>query len=182
MNNDIFWKILEKSDFKTIGHLCQINKTFYYNCKKYPRQIEKLNCKSVNVLIIQDDLLIRDFAAKNFFEFDKRSHDEIWENNFILASTIYDKFWVDLMYLLNRKYYKEAETLIICSKLPQINMGLFNEKEMVNMPSRLMKLLWQQLPSVEVAGYDNKEDFLQNYYIDAIENKTFREIIRKQLM
>jgi hypothetical protein len=88
------------------------------------------------------------------------------------------------MFFLNKHYYTESSALIICSKLPDPPMGIFEEKEMKKMPPKIMKLLWQHLGNIlDVAGYDNKEDLLEDYREGAlrIPNQTMRDIITAQL-
>ena len=184
---DVYFHIIETSDFKTITNLCQTNSTFYNLCKTYPKQIVRIKCKSLAKFINENDYKIREFAVNNRYIFDEQSSIECERTKnptSCVIGTNYDKIWVDLMFLLSEHYYTEAEALIICSKLPDPPMGLFEQYTMVKMPPKIMILLWQHLGNiVDVAGYDNKEDFLQDYGQNAIkiDNKTMRKIIKKQL-
>lgn len=183
---DIFFQIIEHSDFTTIKKLCQTNSTFYNLCKTYPKEIERIKCKSLQKLINENDYKIREFALINKYIFDDKSKTKFWsiQSSNQNQATVYDKIWVDLMFLLSKHYYSEAETLIICSKLPDPPMGLFIEKYMVNIPPKIMKLLWQHLGNIlDVAGYDNKEDLLEDYRDGNLQipNQTMRDIITDQL-
>lgn len=131
---------------------------------------------------------IRSFALKNRYIFDRETEVECLKNkktSSVIIGTHYDKIWVDLMFCLSEKYYAEAEALIISSKLPNPPMGLFESTEMVKMPPKIMRLLWQHLGNIiEVAGYDNKEDFLEDYgerLTRGAVNTTMKNIIETQL-
>lgn len=187
ISTDVFFHIIENSDFRTITKLCQINSAFYNLCKTYPKQIEHIKCKGLKKFINENDYKIRKFALNNRYIFDEQSSIECEQTKnptSVIIGTHYDKIWIDLMFFLNEHYYTEAEALIICNKLPNPPMGLFEQYTMVKMPPKIMILLWQQLGNIlDVAGYENKEDFLEDYRENAIKihNKTMRKIIKNQL-
>lgn len=177
---DTFFDIIERSDLKTIQALCQTNAMFYNLCKTYPKQIQRIKCKGLNQTISDNESNMRMFAKQKKLIFDKKSRDVCLSVSSM--GTFYDKIWVDLMFLLNKKYFAEAEALIVCSKLPEPPMGLFDTKEMVEMPAKLMNLLWEHLPPIlEVSGYDNIEDFKEDYPLRDFKNKTLRNIVKAQI-
>jgi hypothetical protein len=174
---DIILEIIKKSSIREIKALCQSSPKIYKLCKQYKSIIYKAKCKDIKIFLQNNEDNIREFAKNNKYAFDSKSR------NFIVNRlTIYDKVWVDLMYMLSNKFYDEAEALITCTKLPEPSPGLFFEKYMENMPGRLMTLLMQNFPDVlDLFGYESKEDFLSDHPIYTFKNKTLRNIIKKSI-
>lgn len=171
VTEDILLEIIKKSSIREIKALCQSSSNIYKLCKHYKNIIYKAKCNDVRIFLRNNEDNIRRFSKNNKYAFDKKSQVNT-------INTMYDKVWVDLMFLLSNKLYDEAEVLITCTKLPEPSLGLFFEKYMENMPGSLMTLLMQNFPDVlDLFGYENKEDLLSDFPINKFKNKTLRHII-----
>jgi hypothetical protein len=177
VTEDVLLEIIKKSSIREIKALCQSSSKIYKLCKQYKSIIYKAKCKDIKTFLQNNEDNIREFAKNNKYAFDSKSR------NFIVNHLIiYDKVWVDLMYMLSNKLYDEAEALITCTKLPEPSPSLFFQKYMENMPGRLMTLLMQNFPDVlDLFGYENKEDLLSDFPLDVFKNTTLRTIIKKSL-
>jgi hypothetical protein len=168
---DILLEIIKKSSIREIKALCQSSSKIYKLCKQYKSIIYKAKCKDMKTFLQNNEDNIREFAKNNKYAFDSKSR-------ILPMSTIYDKVWVDLMYMLSNKLYDEAEALITCTKLPEPTLGLFFERYMEKMPGRLMTLLMQNFPDVlDLFGYESKEDLLSDFPIYSFKNTTLRNTI-----
>lgn len=171
VTEDILLEIIKKSSIREIKALCQSSSEIYKLCKHYKNIIYKAKCKDIKLFLQNNEDNIRRFAKNNKYAFDKKSQVNI-------INIMYDKVWVDLMFLLSNKLYDEAEVLITCTKLPEPSPGLFFEKYMENMPGSLMSLLMQNFPDLlDLFGYENKQDLLSDFPIYKFKNKTLRNMI-----
>lgn len=171
VTEDILLEIIKKSSIREIKALCQSSSEIYKLCKHYKSIIYKAKCKDIKLFLQNNEDNIRRFAKNNKYAFDKKSQVNT-------INIMYDKVWVDLMFLLSNKLYDEAEVLITCTKLPEPSLSLFFQKYMENMPGSLMTLLMQNFPDLlDLFGYENKQDLLSDFPIYKFKNKTLRNMI-----
>jgi hypothetical protein len=149
-------------------------------CSDHKNLIFKLKNDNIKSFISKNETNIKTFAKNNRYLFDKPFRRFNQACNGIC--TVYDKTWIDLMFLLSEKLYYEAEALLTCIKLPHANLRLFFEKYIENMPNSLMKLLINNLPGfLEIGGYESNRDFKQDWSLDRFKNKALREHLYKTI-
>lgn len=178
--DSIILEVIKKSSIKEIKALCKTSKNIAQLCKTYEKQIKKAQFNNLQQHIKESDNKIRDFASKNRFAFDEASKKEAIKMGMAIH---YDKVWIDLMYLLSTKQYDEAEILLSCSKLPWGPYGFLGTKFIQEMPPKLMELLMSRFPEspLELFGYDNKRDLIEDFKHNLFQNKTFKKIIMSRL-
>ena len=191
INTDILLEIIKRSSIQEIKTLCQSSSKIYNLCKQHKNLIYNAKCKNLKIFIRDNDKDIQIFCKNNNYQGDGQgtlNAERVNGQGTLNAErvprgkgkfTLYDKIWIDLMFLLSKKFYDEADVLLTCTKLPEPPLGLFFEKYMVNMPEHLMKLLMQNFPNIldVFGGYDTKEDFLSDFPIYNFKNKTLKNII-----
>lgn len=183
ITDDSFFNLIKHLSIREIRFICQSNKHFSKLCKKYANTIYNSKCKSLKQTITSSDKAIRTFAEKHKFGFDDASKRALKKSG---KSYVIDKVWVDLMYFLELNHYDEAEALLSCSELPVPPMSLFFYPQVETMPSQLMELLLNNLTKsfgtiMDIAGYDNKDDFVDDYPLHGFKHIILRDVIKKQM-
>jgi len=172
LTEDILLEIIQKSSIRDIKALCQTCSNIYKLCKHHKNLIYNTKCKDLKSFLQKNNTNIILFANKNNFFYDENSPVKRF-------SIIYDRIWINLMFLLYNKLFDEAEVLLTCTKLPEPPLGLFFQKYIENMPQSLMTLLINNFPNIlDLFGYESKEDLLDDFPINTFKNKTLRNIIQ----
>lgn len=168
---DIYYNIFTGLSLRDIIQLCNTNNKFKNFCLQNQKFIAKIKIKAVKKLLKEHEDKIRDFAYKNKMGFDKIS-----KNNALKSYTfvqIIDKFTVDLLYLINKNLLDEAYTLInLTDTIPEPPLYIFTDKITKKIPKKIVEMYMKKLPSIlELFGYDNEDDFLEDNPIDRFTNK-----------
>lgn len=174
---DIYYNIFENLSLGDIVKLCNTNKKFKEFCLQNQKFIAKIKLKAVKKLLKDDDFKIRDFAFKNKIAFDKMSQNRaIHEYSFV---TKIDKFTVDLLYLVNNNLLDEAYILInLTDNIPEPSLSIFTNKLTEKIPKSIIEMYMKKLPPIlELFGYDNEDDFLEDFPIKSFTNKHLQKYI-----
>jgi hypothetical protein len=171
---DMYYNIFTELSSRDITQLCDTNRNFKNFCKQNQEFIAKIRIKAVKKLLKDDEDIIRDFAYKNKFGFDKISKNRASE-----SVTIIDKFTLDLLYLINKNLLDEAYTLInLTDNIPEPPLFIFTNKITEKTPKNIVEMYMKKLPSIlELFGYDNEDDFLEDNPIKSFANKHLQKYI-----
>lgn len=168
---DIYYNIFTELSLGDITQLCNTNKKFKNFCLQNQKFIAKIKIKAVKKLLKDDEDKIRDFAYKNKMGFDKISKKRALESYTFVS--IIDKFTVDLLYLINKNLLDEAYTLIdLTDNIPEPSLYIFTNNITEKIPKKIVEMYMKKLPPIlELFGYDNEDDFLEDNLIDRFTNK-----------
>lgn len=174
---DIYYNIFTELSLGDIIQLCNTNKKFKDFCLQNQKFIAKIKLEAVKKLLKENEDKIRDFAYKNKLGFDKISKIRAIES-YTFVNTI-DKFTVDLLYLLNKNLLDEAYTLInLTDNIPEPPLHIFTDKITEKIPKKIVEMYMKKLPPIlELFGYDNEDDFFEDYPMDRFKNKFLRMYI-----
>lgn len=174
---DIYYNIFTELSFGDIIGLCNSNKRFKNFCLQNQKFIAKIKLKAVKKLLKDDDFKIRDFAFKNKIAFDKMSQNRAI-NKYSFVTKI-DKFTVDLLYLVNNNLLDEVYILInLTDKIPEPSLSIFTDKLTEKIPKSIIEMYMKKLPPIlELFGYDNEDDFLEDFPIKSFTNKYLQKYI-----
>ena len=101
ITDDIFFGVLQYSNFETIVELCKINKKFYKKCENQPKFMERIKRNGLVISLNENELLLRKFSFDCNYIFDKECRTRLKTQDRIFLRTVYDKEWVQLMFLLH---------------------------------------------------------------------------------
>lgn len=168
---DIYYNIFTELSLGDIIQLCNTNKKFKEFCLQNQKYISKIKIKAVKKLLNDDQDKIRDFAYKNKMGFDKISKKRAIES--YTFANIIDKFTIDLLYLINKNLLDEAYTLInLTDNIPEPPLYIFTNKITEKIPKKIIEIYMKKLPPIlELFGYDNKDDFFEDFPMDRFKNK-----------
>lgn len=174
---DIYYKIFTELNLQDIVKLCNLNKKFKEFCLQNQKFIAKIKLKAVKKLLKDDEESIRDFAYKNKMGFDKISKKRAIES--YTYANIIDKFTLNLLYLANKKMFDEVYTLInVTDDIPEPSLYIFTDKIIEKLPKNIIEMYMNKLPPIlELFGYDNEDDFLEDHPIETFTNKYLQKYI-----
>jgi hypothetical protein len=92
---------------------------------------------------------------------------------------VIDKFTLDLLYLINKNLLDEASTLInLTDNMPEPPLFIFRDKITEKIPKKILEMYMKKLPSIlELFGYDNEDDFLEDNPIKSFANKHLQKYV-----
>ena len=168
---DIYYNIFTELSLEDIIQLCNTNKKFKEFCLQNQKFIAKIKIKAVKKLLKDHEDKIRDFAYKNKMGFDKISKQKAIESYTFVE--IIDKFTLDLLYLINKNLLDEAYTLInLTDNIPEPPLSIFIDKITEKIPKKIVEMYMKKLPPIlELFGYDDEDDFFEDYPIESFTNK-----------
>lgn len=174
---DIYYNIFEELSLEDIIKLCNTNKKFKEFCFQNQKFIAKIKLKAVKKLLKDDDFKIREFAYKNKIGFDRISQNRVI-NEYSFVTKI-DKFTVDFLYLVNKNLLDEAYILInLTDNIPEPTLSIFTDKLTEKIPKKIVEMYMKKLPPIlELFGYDNEDDFLEDFPINSFTNKHLQKYI-----
>ena len=174
---DIYYNIFTELSLGDMIKLCNTNKKFKEFCLQNQKFIAKIKIKAVKKLLKDDEDKIRDFAYKNKMGFDNISKKRTLES-YTFVSMI-DKFTLDLLYLINKNLLDEAYTLIsLTDDIPEPPLYIFTHEIIEKMPKKIVEMYMKKLPQIlELFGYDNEDDFLEDFPINRFTNKHLQKYI-----
>ena len=178
---DIYYNIFTELSLGDIIQLCNVNKKFKEFCLQNGKFIDTIKIKAVKKILKDEKDKIREFAYKNKMGFDKISEKSAIESYGFV--NIVEKFTIDLLYLVNNKLLDEAYILIsLTDNIPEPSLYIFTDKITEKIPKAIIEIYMNKLPPIlELFGYDNKEDFLEDYPINRFTNKNLQKYIRDKL-
>lgn len=174
---DIYYNIFENLSLGDIVKLCNTNKKFKEFCLHNQKFIAKIKLKAVKELLKEHEDKIRDFAFTNKLSFDKMSQNRgINEYSFV---TKIDKFTVDLLYLVNNNLLDEAYILVnLTDNIPEPSLSIFTNKLTEKIPKKVVEMYMKKLPPIlELFGYENEDDFFEDFPIKSFTNKHLQKYI-----
>lgn len=168
---DIYYNIFTELSLGDIIQLCNTNKKFKEFCLQNQKFIAEIKIKAVKKLLKDDDDKIRDFAYKNKMSFDKISKKRAIESYGMVS--IIDKFTLDFLYLVNKNLLDEVYTLINSKdSVPEPPLFIFTNKMTEKIPKSIIEMYMKKLPPIlELFGYDDELDFLEDFPIERFKNK-----------
>lgn len=157
---DIYYNIFTELSLGDIIQLCNTNKF-----------IAKTKIKAVKKLLNDHEDKIRDFSYKNKMGFDETSKKRAIKS--YTRVNIIDKFTLHLLYLVNKKMLDEAYTLInLTDNIPKPPLYIFTDKITEKIPKNIIEMYMKKLPPIlELFGYDDELDFLEDYPMERFKNK-----------
>jgi hypothetical protein len=174
---DVYYNIFAELSFKDIIKLCNTNKQFKEFSLQNQKFMDKIKLKAVKKLLKESEDKIRDFAYKNNIGFDNISTKRSIET--YMMCRIIDKFTLDLLYLVNNKFLHEAYVLIdLTNNIPEPTLSIFIDKLFEKFPKKIIEIYMKKLPPIlELFGYDNEDDFFEDYPLDRFINKHLQRYI-----
>ena len=181
ITQDIYYNIFEKLTFKDIFKLCKVNKQFKDFCENNQTFIKKTKVKALKKILREKEDEIRDYAYNNKLCFDKRS-EERSRVSYGLCN-VEKRFTVELLYLINNKMIEETYVQIMhMNNIPEPSLYILSSDLIKSWPKKIIEMYMNKLPPIlELFGYENKEDFLEDNLISQFENKELRKYILKNI-
>lgn len=181
LNTDVYYTLFQKLSLKDIKNMCQVNKTFRNFCIQNSNFIEKLKKKALKVFLQQQESNQRKFALKYKLCFDIQSQI-LASNRYGMCSHI-DKYTFTLLYLINHDYYEEAWILLnTIDKIPEPSLFIFSHPLFTKFPKKLLNIYIQKLPPLlDLFGYTNIDDFIEDFPINNYTNKYFQEYVKNSV-
>lgn len=178
---DIYYNLFAELNSEDIIKLCNTSKKFKEFCLQNQKYIATIKIKAIKRLLKDHEDKIRDFAYNNKMGFDKISKDHaIRSYGFV---NIIDKFTLDLLYLVHNNLLDEAYILItLTDNIPEPPLYIFTDKITKKIPKKIIELYIKKLPPIlELFGYDNTEDFLEDFPIERFTNNHLQKYIKNEL-
>ena len=189
---DLYYDLFTELSLKDIINTCNVNKSFKSFCLQNQKFIAKVKSNALKKFLKDNDDSIREFAFRNKLCFDKKSeklainkyletHGRL--TNFQSICTVENKFTVDLLYLVNNGLYDEAYVLLTCMDIiPPKGLHIFTSKLFDAFPERLLNIYMNSLPPIlDLFGYDNVDDFYDDWPIENFKNKYLRDYIKTNI-
>jgi len=181
ITQDIYYNIFEKLTFKDIFKLCKVSKKFKNFCENNETFIKKTKVKALKKLLKENEDKIRDYAYNNKLCFDKKSK----ERSIISyrLCNVQNRFTVELLYLINNKMIEEAYVQIMyMDNIPEPSLYILSSNLIESWSKKIIEMYMNKLPPIlELFGYENKEEFLEDNPINQFKNKSLREYISKNI-
>lgn len=178
---ELYYHLFEQLSFNDIKKLCNTNKQFKSFCLNNQNFIDSIKLRALKKLLKQSKDFILDFAVENGFCFDEKSLMLVIESKGMCTRE--NKFTIDLLYLINKKLYDEAYTLIkLTQKVPEPESLSIFSKFFNTVPKKIVELYMSKLPPIlDLFGYDNVEDFYEDNHLENIKNKSLIDYIKRNL-
>ena len=148
LSDDIILIIVSLCDFASINRLSQTNSRLLKLYSRNQTLINKYRLNSLHRFIDQNITNIRQFALDNSFGFDYESTNHSIQQS--SRATMYDKYFVDLMYLVSFKLYDETEYLLRFDTRRALSarLHLFEKSHLQSMPQKLRELFLSCYPNM----------------------------------
>jgi hypothetical protein len=179
---DLYSMLFTELSLQDIVNLCNTSQRFRTYCLTNQKFIAKVKCKALRKLLEESDKEIREFAFKHKLCFDKQSETRAIKKHG--KCVVENTFTIQLIYLVNTHLYDEAYVKLTCEQVVEPNgTYIFRSNLFDGFPERLVKLYMDRLPPIlELFGYDNVNDFYDDWPLESFRNDHLREYIKENVL
>ncbi|NBU34475.1 hypothetical protein EB118_14750 [bacterium] len=178
---DVYGDLFKKLTLQDIEKLCRTSRRFRTYCLENQKFIAKIKCKALTKFLQDNEHEVEEYAYLNKLCFDEQSKKRAKEK--YKMCEVQNKFTVQLLYLVNTHMYDEAYVMLTCQQVVEPNgTSIFRSKMFDAFPRKLVELYMNKLPSIlELFGYDNVNDFYEDWPLSSFRNKHLRAYIRQNV-
>lgn len=178
---DVYGDIMERLTLQEIGKVSRVSRCFREYCMENKGSIERIKRKALREFLQEKEEEVEEYAYKNRICYDEKTRERVMEE--YKMCEVENKYTVQLLYLVNGQRYEEAYVMLTCEEVEEPNgTYIFRSRMFEAFPGKLVGVYMKKLPCIlELFGYDNVDDFYEDWPLTIFRNKHLREYIRRNV-